>query len=311
MSAETADDSAPDDESQLRAILIDNCRISPETVARISEFMVSSGRGFSDSALQLGLITPLELEDAQAWARRDSSQGEAGLVESAIRKISGAGRRMLSRIGHRVRPGEKLIILHDPYNPRSEKLRALRTELLLLADSTARAVTIAVLSPLPGEGRSQLAAELAVSFAQLGRSTLLVDADMRRPRLHEFFEGTDEHRGLAQAIAAHNSPYIHGVEGFEHLHLISSGGAAANPLELLSDAHFKRLTDEWNGRYNFVVIDTPAVTNYADGLAVATVARKSLVLSRAAHTPYSAVRELLRRLSTTEAQILGAVINHF
>jgi len=311
MSAETATDSPPEDEPELRTVLIDNCRISPENVARISEFMVSSGRSFSDSALQLGLITPSELEDAQAWARRESSRPDAGLVESAIRRISGSGGRMLSRIGHRVQPGKNLIILHEPYNPRSEKLRALRTELLLLADTTARAVTIALLSPLPGEGRSQLAAELAVSFAQLGRSTLLLDADMRRPCLHQLFEGTDEQRGLAQAIAARNSPYVHGVEGFEHLHLISSGGVADNPLELLSDAHFKRLADDWNGRYDFVVIDTPAVSHYADGLAVATIARKSLVLSRAAHTPYSAVRELLRRLATTEAQVLGAVINHF
>jgi receptor protein-tyrosine kinase len=251
------------------------------------------------------------MEDAKAWARRASSRGEAGLVESAIRKVSGGGRRMLSRIGHQVRPGRYLLIIHEPYSARSEKLRALRTELLLLADASARAVTIAVLSPLPCEGRSQLAAELAVAFAQLGRSTLLVDADMRRPRQHELFDGADEHRGLAQAVANRHSPYIHGVDGFEHLHVITAGGTASNPLELLSDAHFTKLIDEWGGLYDFVIIDTPAVSKYADGLAVATVARRSLVLNRARHTPYSAVKELLRRLSTTGSQILGAVINHF
>jgi protein-tyrosine kinase len=311
MSVQPADGGPLADEASLRAILIDNCRISAESVDRISEFMLSSGRTFGDSALQLGLITPAEMEDAKAWARRASGRGDAGLVESAIRRASGGGGRMLSRIGHQVRPGRDLLIIHEPYSSRSEKLRALRTELLLLANASARAVTIAVLSPLPGEGRTQLAAELAVAFAQLGRSTLLVDADMRRPRQHEMFDGADEHRGLAQAIANRHSPYIHGVDGFEHLHVITSGGTASNPLELLSDAHFTKLLEEWSGHYHFVLIDTPAVSTYADGLAVATLARRSLVLNRAEHTPYSAVKELLRRLSTTESQILGAVINHF
>ena len=159
MSVQPADDGPPADEASLRAILIDNCRISTESVDRISEFMLSSGRTFGDSALQLGLITPAEMEDAKAWARRASGRGDAGLVETAIRRASGGGRRMLSRIGHQVRPGRDLLIIHEPYSSRSEKLRALRTELLLLANASARAVTVAVLSPLPGEGRTQLAAE--------------------------------------------------------------------------------------------------------------------------------------------------------
>ena len=311
MNDENTDDSPAPDETGLRAILIDNCQLSTDGVAQISAQMEQSGRSFSEAALQLGLITPLDLEDARAWARRPVSRGGPGLVEAAIEKMSGRGRRILSRIGHQVQPGRNLVIVHEPYSPRSEKLRALRTELMLLAHGSSRAVSIAIMSPLPGEGRSQIAAELAVAFAQLGRSTLLVDADMRRPRQHQLFEAADGLRGLAQAIAQRNSPYMHAVQGFEQMHLVTSGGTAPNPLELLSDTHFRKLLGEWNNQYHFVIIDTPAVANYADGLAVATVAGRALVLSRAAHTPYSAVKELLRRLATAESQLIGAVLNNF
>ena len=311
MSGDSTDDSPAPDETGLRTILIDTCQLSTDGVAQISAQMEQSGRSFSEAALQLGLITSLDLEDARAWARRPASRGEPGLVEVAIEKMSGRGRRMLSRIGHQVQPGRNLVIVHEPYSPRSEKLRALRTELMLLAHGSSRAVSIAIVSPLPGEGRSQLAAELAVAFAQLGRSTLLVDADMRRPRQHQLFDAADGLRGLAQAIAQRNSPYMHAVQGFEQMHLVASGGTAPNPLELLSDTHFSKLLGDWNRQYHFVIIDTPAVANYADGLAVATVAGRALVLSRAAHTPYSAVKELLRRLATAESQLIGAVLNNF
>ncbi len=311
MSNGGTDDDRATGETDLRPILTDTCKISTEGLDQITLQMQVSGRSFGEAALQLGLVTAADIEDARAWARRPASRGEPGLVEAAIQKGSGRVRRMLSRIGHQVQPGRNLVIVHEPYSPRSEKLRALRTELMLLADGSNRAVSIAIVSPLPGEGRSQLAAELAIAFAQLGRSTLLVDADLRRPRQHLLFDGTDVHRGLAQAIAQRNNPYIHAVQGFEQMHLIASGGAAPNPLELLSDAHFKKLVDEWNSNYNFVIIDTPPVADYADGLAVATVAGRSLVVNRAASTPYSAIKELLRRLATAESQLLGAVLNNF
>ena len=97
---------------------------------------------------------------------------------------------------------------HDPYDPRCEKIRALRTELLLRRELTDRADIVALLSPCPGEGRSLLAAELAIAFAQTGRPTLLVDADLRRPQQHLLF-GTDNRQGLSQAIEHGVKPQLH------------------------------------------------------------------------------------------------------
>ena len=84
-----------------------------------------------------------------------------------------------------------------------------------------------------------------------------------------------------------------------------------NPLELLSDGRFTKLLNDWRNSYEFVVLDTPPISQCADGLAIATAAARALVLSRAKHTTFDSTRSLLRRLETTQSRLLGAVINHF
>jgi len=208
------------------------------------------------------------------------------------------------------RPDDSLVIAHDPYHPRAEQLRMLRTELILRHEQRGRANIVAVLSPCSGEGRSQLAAELAVTFAQLGQPTLLVDADLRRPRQHVLF-GADNRVGLSQALTYDQPVIPSAVEGVPHLSLLPSGPTPKNPLELLSDARFEQLIGEWRERYSYVVIDTAPISLYSDGLAVATLVGRVLAVSRANHTPYRQTREMLRRLAATHSRILGAVISRF
>ena len=169
---------------------------------------------------------------------------------------------------------------------------------------------VAILSPGSGEGRSQLCAELAISFAQLGRRTLLVDTDMRKPQQHVLF-GASYGDGLSQAIARNEKPCYHPVAGLPTMHLLTAGPIPKNPLELLSDGRFSNLLAEWQNSYEFIVLDTPPVAQCADGLAVATMAARALVLSRAKHTTYRSTKALLRRLESTQSRLLGAVINHF
>ena len=95
------------------------------------------------------------------------------------------------------------------------------------------------------------------------------------------------------------------------MHLLTAGEIPPNPLELLSDGRFEKLMADWRNNYEFLVLDTPPVSQCADGLAIATLAGRVLVLSRAQHTPYKNTREMLRRLATTQSRILGAVMNHF
>lgn len=236
---------------------------------------------------------------------RDSRNGHRDDTDAAS-----AAKCQITRIETFVEPDERLIIAHDPYDPHCEKIRALRTELLLRRSSRERADIVALLSPCAGEGRSHLAAELAIAFAQTGRPTLLVDADLRRPSQHFLF-GTDNRQGLSQAIEYGIKPLLHTVHGFPRMSVLTAGVVRNNPLELLSSSSFDALIEDWRENFDFVVIDTAPVMQYSDGLAVASLVGRVLTLSRAQHTPYKDMQDMLRRLAATRSQILGAVINHF
>lgn len=207
-------------------------------------------------------------------------------------------------------PSPKLIMAHDPSDPRCEKIRALRTELLVRRESPNQANMVALLSPLPGEGRSQLAAELAIAFAQLNRPTLLLDADFRNPQQHILF-GADNKQGLSDAITTGMPAHLQSVQRLPHLYLLTAGLPPSNPLELLLSDRFAWLIEDWHHHFDFVIIDTPACGHYSDGLAVASLVGRVLTLSRAKLTPYRETRDMLHRLNVIRAQILGGVLNHF
>lgn len=282
-----AADALLDPERQLERALIRLCALSEHAIDEIWDTQRNFNISFSEAARRLGYVSQADIDSAVASSR----------------KIAVIEKRPL-------RPSIELVLPHDPFSEHAEKLRALRTELLLRHEGGTRGNLIAVLSPCAGEGRSQLAAELAIAFSQLGQSTLLVDADFRRPRQHTLF-GADNQQGLSQAIMTGDTPYVQPVENLPHLWVLTAGMLPPNPAELLSDGRFEALIDHWRRRYEHVVIDTAPVSQYSDALAVATLVSRALVLSRAQHTPYKATREMLRRLSATQSQILGAVINHF
>src|SRR6185503_14942407 len=181
--------------------------------------------------------------------------------------------RVASPVVRFARPTPRLAGAYDTFDPRYEKIRALRTELLLRREPGDRAEVIALLSPRTGDGRSQLAAELAIAFAQLGRPTLLVDADLRHSSQHLLFSA-DNKSGLAQAIAHGTTPHFQPVEGSQHLWLLTAGPTPDNALELLLNKRFAALVEEWRESFDFVVLDTPPIAEYSDGLAVASLIKR-------------------------------------
>lgn len=276
-----------DADDQLERALIRLCAMSPATVEQIHEAQREHQMSFAEAAVRLGHATPHDIDAAHAGTR----------------KLAVIEKRAL-------RPGPELILAHDPFHDHSERVRALRTELLLRHEGGGRANALAVMSPGAGEGRSRLAAELAIAFSQLGRPTLLVDADLRRPRQQQLF-GSESLQGLTQAIADGDPPYLQPVENLPHLSVLTAGQGAPNPVELLSDGRFELLIDQWRNRYEHVIFDTSAVSQFSDALAVATLVGRVLVVSRAQHTSYKATRDMLRRLAATQSQVLGAVVNHY
>ena len=309
MSVETTDGEFISVAMRLRHALLVTGRLTPDGALRIEEAMRNEGLGFGEAAIHLGLVTREELAEVSETAGELPPKAHTGVVEGAIHRLSSSRGLPVKYVGM-VSPGPSLILARDPDNTYSEQIRALRTELLLLNGASRTGNLIAILSPCHGEGRTQLCAELAIAFSQLGQRTLLVDADLRRPRVHGLFQA-DNTIGLGQALASGGVPQLLGVEKLPHLSLLIAGPSVPNPLELLTNGHFQRQTTDWRKKYNMIIIDTPPITEFADGLAIASFAEQVLVVGRNASTPHKNMKEMLRRMAGTQSRIVGAVINSF
>ncbi|MFI4869025.1 MAG: CpsD/CapB family tyrosine-protein kinase [Steroidobacterales bacterium] len=308
MSAERAEGVVRPIDAELSDALIAHCKLSGPDIDRITETMRTQRQSFCDAALNLKLATREDIDDVLNWVREHSRAAQPGVIETAIRSAQG-GTALTVRQGV-ARLSSELIHARDADNERSERIRALRTDLMLLNDSVQRGNVFALVGPGRGVGRSQLCAELAIAFGQLGRRTLLMDADLRHPRQHALFTA-DNQWGLAQALALGEAPFLHGLEGLPEMAVLTSGTIPPNPLELLSNRRFERLITELRRQYDFIVIDTPAASLYADALQIASVAQRVVVVSRTEATSFKSMKDMLRRLAVTESKILGAVINKF
>lgn len=275
---------AAEDWMPVARFLIKRCGLSEQDVRRILELKDAEELRFTEAALRLGLITQADV---------DAYHGQAPLPPADAP----------------AEPAPELTLLRDPYHPQSERLRALRTELLLRRPDTPGGAALAVVSAEAGEGRSRLAAELAVAFAQLGEPTLLVDADLRRPRQQQLFRAASP-QGLSETLAKQTAPRLHPVAGLPALSVLLAGERPGNPLELLSGPLLGELLGGWRRRFRHIVFDTPAVSQVSDALAVATHVGRVLVLARAGRTGMAAHRAMLQRLAVTDALVLGAVLLH-
>jgi receptor protein-tyrosine kinase len=310
MSVEATDGEVVSLVSKLRDALSAMGRLTPEGALRIDEAMRTMGLEFGDAAIQLGLITHEEFAEALQAVRQVPPKAPEGILEGALHRTSFNRGLPVKYVGM-VKPGPSLILVHDPDKAYSEQIRSLRTELLLLnSASRGGGNLIVILSPCQGEGRTQLCAELAIAFSQLGKRTLLVDADLRRPRVHALFE-SDNMVGLGQALTSGGAPLLLGVEKLPHLSVLIAGPSVPNPLELLTNGHFQRQLSDWRKKYSMIIIDTPPITEYADGLAIASFAEQVLIVGRTDSTPHKNMKEMLRRMGGIQSRIVGAVINSF
>lgn len=309
MNADSADRLRHDLNDEITQTLIARCGLSADTVRRVEYVMLATQLSFAQAAIHIGVAAPAAVEEVVALARASAARAGPQVTKKRVRRRA-ASKNLIVRPRVLVKPSRQLVIAHSADGLRSEAIRALRTQLLLLDEPNREACMLAVLSPSSAEGRSQLAGELAIAFSQLGRPTLLVDADLRNPRQHALF-CTKNVTGLTQALAIGVAPELFGVDGFPHLSLLTSGPPAPNPSELLSSGRLEWLVGVWRQDFQVVVVDTPPVARYSDGLIVASHIGRVLLLNRAHVTAQRDMKEMLRRLGSTQSRIVGSVINRF
>jgi polysaccharide biosynthesis transport protein len=190
----------------------------------------------------------------------------------------------------------------------AEAFRTIRTNVLFsAADEGSR--TIVVTSTGPGEGKTMVASNLAIGFAQAGQRVLLIDADMRRPRVHDVF-GQKQEPGLSNLMVgnAKASDTVHktAVPG---LWVLTAGHTPPNPAELLGSQRFREFLNSLKEHFDLILVDSPPVMAVTDAAITAHTASGVVFVVGAEMTSRHAARAAVEQLETSRAHFVGAILN--
>lgn len=269
------------------AILIDTGRLSTENAERILRLQKEQGLRFGDAAIQLGLLTEDDIRYALA------SQFDYPYLPAGDTSLS-----------------KELVAAYAPFSAVVEQLRALRSQLMLRwFDAETERKALAIVSPSHGEGRSFIAANLAIVFSQLGERTLLVDADLRTPCQHELFK-LGNTPGLSGLLAGRsNYDAVLRVPSLLGLSVLPAGAVPPNPQELLGRPAFVEAVYTLSRDFDVIIIDTPAGSEFADAQTVAVRTGAALMVARKNQSVLHETTQFARNLQQSGATLVGSVLN--
>jgi polysaccharide biosynthesis transport protein len=204
---------------------------------------------------------------------------------------------------------DDLMVYHQPKSVVAEFCRAIRTNLLFMSpDKPLR--TILVTSSGPQDGKTTSAINVASAMAESGSRVLLVDADMRRPRVHKAF-GVNNGVGLSSLILGEGqlSDAIKQTE-VPNLSVLTCGPVPPNPAELLHTKRFEEIFEQLSKQYDRVIFDSPPIGIVSDGVVLSTKVDGTLLVLRSAKTSRDQAMRILRMLRSVNARIFGAVVNN-
>jgi succinoglycan biosynthesis transport protein ExoP len=249
-------------------------------------------------------------EDVDRWLRLPSM--------GVIPAVGGFTKRRLlpSRaLAHRNGQGQEspeLLINVDNRSALAEAYRHLRTSVLLSTPGHAPK-TLLVTSSVPAEGKTTTAVNTALSLAQTGANVLLVDADMRRPRLHTIFE-INNGRGLSNILSNDLSEaevlsmiVQHGATG---LNVLTSGVIPPNPAELIGSEQMRHLIKTLEGTFTHIIIDTPPIGSFTDGVLASTLVDGVLLVVHSGKTSRGVARRTKQLLQDVGAKVFGVILNN-
>lgn len=260
-------------------------KVSEADLDRILDYARMKGLSFGESAVELRLIE-----------RADLDQVLAAQFENSI----GAERQGdMSR---------ELVAVNEPSSRKAEALRSLRVQ-LMLGSLAPTGNMLAIVSPSSGDGRSYIAANLSVVFAQLGERTLLVDAHLQKPRLHEMF-GMPNAPGLASALLSGGSGALKAavIPRVKNLSLVSAGECPPNADDILARNTLIKICSVLKSHYDVVLFDTPPGESSTGADWIANRCGKALMIVRKDQTSFAATKAFLDRIRS-RAEVVGGVLN--
>ncbi len=262
--------------------------VSPRTLVNVAlGLLLGLGIGLAQAILRDQLDTSVKSPDALSALTGGTSLGYIGFDPDA--KTS------------------PLVALNHQ-SPRSEAFRSIRTNLQYVdVDNPPRVV--AITSALPGEGKTTTACNLAITLAQAGRSVLLVEADMRRPKVSEYM-GIEASVGLTDVLTGAcqlDESLVQWHRGL--LTVMPVGSTPPNPSELLASQQMRHVLEELRGRYDVVILDAAPLLPVSDGAIVASVTDGALLIARHGTTTRDQTVHAAEALARVDARLLGVVLN--
>ena len=198
-----------------------------------------------------------------------------------------------------------VLINRDPKSPIAEAYRTLRTN-IQFSSIDKQLQTIVVTSSGATEGKSTTATNVAASFIQMGKKVVLIDADMRRPRLAKIFD-LPNHEGLSNALYQNEDihKYIRSVNG---VNVVTSGPIPPNPAEMLSSDRMKAAIEGLKKSFDYVIVDSPPVSYVTDGAILSSLCDGTLLVVAAGQTDQRQAISAKEQLDKVSANILGVVL---
>jgi protein-tyrosine kinase len=273
-------------DTRLGELLRDDGTLSEQDIKEIIAAQRQNGEPFGEVASRLGLANEQDVRRALA---RQAEFPLAILGESAL--------------------NPELVTAYQPDSARAEELRTLRSELTLRWFNRGNRA-LAVIGARPEHGANLLAANLAVTFAQLGERTLLIDGNLRTPSQHTLF-GIKPDFGLVDFLKGRENleNSMTKVPGFSRLSVICAGARPPNPQELLGRVSFGYLMESAPAKFDVVIVATPPMLHCADALLIASRARGAVLATKRHRTRVADVMRVKSQLEASDVQLLGAVID--
>ncbi|WP_419815070.1 P-loop NTPase [Glacieibacterium sp.] len=264
--------------------------LTDDEVARVSAHQAERNLDFDQAALELGFIGPDELDRA-----REQLINSLALQSDYRRSVS-----------------DELVVLTDPLGAKAEAIRLLRTQIIAQHIKPGRRA-LAMIAPIEGAGCSFLTANLAAALSQVGMKTLIVDANMRSPRVDQIFGLDVGGPGLSSylSLQAARPERVVNANVLPNLSVISAGPPVARPQELLSSTRFRDGMNMLLREYDIALFDTPPANSSADALTVAAAVGHSIIIARRDQTFVSDVATLSEQLKSARCAVVGAVLNEF
>jgi polysaccharide biosynthesis transport protein len=253
-------------------------------------------------ALLIGIMLSLLLD------RISNTINTAAEIESRLglpmlgylQKIASTGKKSMT---------SELAFITDSQSLFSESIRTIRTSILMSALDNPKKI-IVVTSSVPSEGKTTVCFNLACALSQVKKSVLLVDGDMRRPKIGKLVGRERGAPGLSDMVSG-VAPIGECIVKHEQggFFVLTAGFVPPNPLELLSSTKFADVIDKLKEAFDVILIDSPPVGLVSDALVLSQVANEVIYVVKADSTPHQLARAGIRRLALSQAPILGVVLN--